>query len=221
MAATTPCIYKSVTLQAGETFVLPPGAELISASSATAITSSCGDDIPVEETKCYKIRWVENTDEEGLTIGVVSLGIGIFVPGNIRIPKMNNAWEDEGGGYIQIVKVSAGGEIKDTSGLGINDFSGLEAAINGLASGSAMTERKYKRVEHLTGMSGLEAQHWPAGFDSGYISYELYFKAIAPVAETVYLEFFGPSDNVGNTPRYYATEIDCADYPADSDISTC
>lgn len=49
--ASTKTIYKSVTLQPGEPFTLPPGAVLISAESPDDISSTC--DIDLEELACY------------------------------------------------------------------------------------------------------------------------------------------------------------------------
>lgn len=67
MAAIT-CIYKSVTLQAGETFVIPPGGELIGVSDAAAIVSSCDEEIPENEEVCYMFQFVfsgEDAMDEG------------------------------------------------------------------------------------------------------------------------------------------------------------
>ena len=66
MATSTSCIYKSVTLQEGEVFVLPPGAEVISVSDDNNITSQAGclnlDNL--ETLGCYIAR-VGATDDEG------------------------------------------------------------------------------------------------------------------------------------------------------------
>lgn len=52
MASSTNCIYKTVTLQAGEQFNLPPGAVIIGSSDSSAFTSTCP--IPDgEEAICY------------------------------------------------------------------------------------------------------------------------------------------------------------------------
>lgn len=64
MAGTT-CIYKSVTLQAGETFVIPPGGELIAASNTGSITSSCDEEFNLEETQCYTIQIQESISDGG------------------------------------------------------------------------------------------------------------------------------------------------------------
>lgn len=65
MAGTT-CIYKSVTLQAGETFVIPPGGELIGASNETAIVSSCDEEFNLEEIQCYGFLLGGNERDGGL-----------------------------------------------------------------------------------------------------------------------------------------------------------
>lgn len=54
------CIIKSVTLQANETFVLPPGAELIAATDVNLITVSpveCAPTDNLETLKCYAFRF--------------------------------------------------------------------------------------------------------------------------------------------------------------------
>lgn len=63
-----PCIYKSVTLAAGEQFNLPPGAVLVAATDESAISSTCP--IPeLEELKCYIIA-AYASDEVGCGTGV-------------------------------------------------------------------------------------------------------------------------------------------------------
>lgn len=51
------CTYQSITLQAGESFILPPGAELVSASNLSNITSEndCLDLTNIEEVQCYGV----------------------------------------------------------------------------------------------------------------------------------------------------------------------
>lgn len=49
------CAYRSITLQAGESYVLPPGAEIISATDPTLIESvnDCANLDNIEELQCY------------------------------------------------------------------------------------------------------------------------------------------------------------------------
>lgn len=62
--ATDPCIYKSVTLAAGEQFNLPPGAVLISATDISAITSTCP--IPaLEQVTAFSARFSGSADNSG------------------------------------------------------------------------------------------------------------------------------------------------------------
>ena len=57
------CIVKSVTLQANEEFVLPPGAELIAVSNIDNITTTCNVD-NLEELQCYvTVIGVVNEDD--------------------------------------------------------------------------------------------------------------------------------------------------------------
>jgi hypothetical protein len=55
MATPTPCAIRSITLQAGESYVLPPGAEIISATDVTLIQSNndCANLDNVEDLNCY------------------------------------------------------------------------------------------------------------------------------------------------------------------------
>lgn len=62
------CIIKSVTLQANETFVLPPGAELIAATDVNLITVSpveCAPTDNLETLKCYAFRFSGQMDHSG------------------------------------------------------------------------------------------------------------------------------------------------------------
>lgn len=62
MAAIPTCVIKSVTLAAGESYVLPPGAQLIGATHLN-FTSTC--EIPtLETTQCYFMSYAisENRD---------------------------------------------------------------------------------------------------------------------------------------------------------------
>lgn len=52
MATTQPCIYKTITLAAGEDFSLPGDAEVLYVSDPASVTYSCGD-LPITETTCW------------------------------------------------------------------------------------------------------------------------------------------------------------------------
>lgn len=57
------CIYKTVTLQNGEKFALPSGAELVGASDSNLITSTCA--LPTLETLgCYALVF-GNAEDDG------------------------------------------------------------------------------------------------------------------------------------------------------------
>ncbi len=217
------CIYKSVTMSAGETFVLPPGAELISVSDIGAVTSSCPDPLPNVEMKCWKIRWVDNIDPQSSGPGTLvsgATGIGA-IPVLIELPTINNAWDNEEGGPITIDKISILGTVTDTTGLHIHDLAGLENAIAGSPSGSILTDRKYKSGENLTALTSGSAGNFNNNYDAGYRWSELWFKASQESAETVYLQFLSASDNIGNNARFFANEEDCEAYPTTSDLPTC
>jgi hypothetical protein len=57
-SAASNCLYKSVTLAVGETFTLPPGAEIISSSGGLeSFTSTCPKPTNLETPACYKFRF--------------------------------------------------------------------------------------------------------------------------------------------------------------------
>lgn len=64
--ATTTCIIKTAALIAGETFILPPGAILISATDPLAITSSCGAvSLETAESYVFVLAGYDNTNGDG------------------------------------------------------------------------------------------------------------------------------------------------------------
>src|SRR6188768_2568101 len=106
------CVYKAITMVAGETFVLPPGAVLIGTTDSGAVTSSCPAPIPDTDLKCYVIQYVTNIDEDTTTKQVSPLG---GLPGSIVMPSRNNAWDSAEGGPITITHIGGGGNITDTA----------------------------------------------------------------------------------------------------------
>jgi hypothetical protein len=50
---TTDCIYRSVTLQAGESYVLPPDAELVMVDGVITSEANCAPTDNLEEVQCY------------------------------------------------------------------------------------------------------------------------------------------------------------------------
>ena len=221
--ATTNCIYKSVVLSPGETFVLPPGAELISASDPTAITNSCGDTIPITETKCYRIKWILNVDPEGGR--TVFSNVGFPFPGalQITIPSSEkNAWEDsDGQPTITIPKIGGGGQVIDTGGIDCKDLAAIEGVIANSAISGLITDRRYFSGNVRETLTTAEQLNW--GNQNQYLTghdwYEVYFKSTATFGPDIYFEF-GGGGNIGDVPRYFPIEIDCVDYPLGG-VITC
>lgn len=209
------CIYKSVSLIAGETFVLPPGAEIVSVSDDSVIESSCpGTEFPIAENKCYRISWTATSDTEGL--------INYFpLPFNppIIIPEANNAWDNEGGDDRIKIQYYSIANVAVSLGTDFDDFVALESALASSAYGGLLTDRKYNH-EYRESVTGADSTNWNGDFKSGYTIYYFSFKATEEIAKTVYLEFFGPTENTGEVPRYFAKEIDCADYPSSSEVAS-
>ena len=58
MASIQNCTYKSVSLLAGEKFILPPGAEIVAATNGLSdYTSTCAKPSSLEVPTCYKFRF--------------------------------------------------------------------------------------------------------------------------------------------------------------------
>lgn len=212
----TNCIYKTVDLVAGEKFVLPAGAEVISVSDSSLIESTCDTtNLTTAETKCYSISWAITYDTEGL--------INYFpLPFNppVIIPKANNAWDNKGGDFADI-SISHYGVAGNVIALGstATDFTAMESAFASGPAAGLLTSRKYNSV-YRESVTGVDAVNWNGGFSSGYTLYTFSFKALEEVANTVYLQFFGPSGNIGSIPRYFAQEIDCGDYPTTTEVAS-
>jgi len=117
--STTTCVpnYQSITLQAGNKFILPPGATIISVSDVTKIQSDCADLTNIEEPVCYAVSFsgVENTETEtenweyanfkfdGIKIGDVFYPLGVVTDPptnaasivsniNVAFPGMFTCW---------------------------------------------------------------------------------------------------------------------------------
>jgi hypothetical protein len=65
MATTQNCTFKSVTLAAGEQFILPPGAEIVATTNGLEdYTSTCPKPSSLETIQCYKSAFAD-VDELG------------------------------------------------------------------------------------------------------------------------------------------------------------
>lgn len=216
------CIYKSVVLSAGETFVLPPGAEIITVSNLAAITSSCDDDLPQEELKCYRISWVTNIDPNGsktvpalVTLPPFGGGLGAA---HIVIPDTGNAWEqgDDDTNNLTVANISIAGTVF-SSGADLSDYTAIDASITSSSVGGILSERKYTHYDTIQSLTVAEQAMWGSWWRSGYTMHSFYFKTIPTIAPTVYLEFNSDTNdyggNIGSIPRYFAQEVDCLTYP--------
>lgn len=222
MATVEQCKYKSVTMTAGEVFVLPPGAEVISVSDLGAVTSSCPDPLPTEEMLCYRIAWITNIDPEGsktvpalVTLPPFGGGLGAA---HIVIPNTGNAWEqgDDDTNNLTISNISIAGTTF-TCGATINDYTAIEASIVASSVGGIMSERKYNHYDNIQSLTTAEQSMWGSFWRSGYTIHSLHFKTIPSLVSTIYLEFNSDINadggNIGDIPRYFAREVDCSTYP--------
>lgn len=57
------CNYKTIVLQAGEAFVLPPNSTLLGVSDLGSITTDCDTD-NLEEPLCYVMEWALSRNED-------------------------------------------------------------------------------------------------------------------------------------------------------------
>lgn len=225
------CIYKTVKMAAGETFVLPPGATLISASDASAVTSSCPDPIPNIPQKCWRLAWVLNQDPDGgrnvrAIVNLPPLGGGLGTA-EIVIPKTGNAWEmgdGDGTDLITISKISIGGNIS-IANIPCNIMTQVDTAVTSNTAGALLSDRKYGIFANIQDLTFAEQQQWQGWWQSGYFILAMYFKATEEIAKTVYFEFASSTGttftNIGSLPRMYAEEIDCEAYPTTTLVPSC
>jgi hypothetical protein len=68
MASVQTCVTKSITLQPGEPFNLPAGAEIISATDINSLSSTCPLPSDLEELECYIFVLAANVDNVTGTI---------------------------------------------------------------------------------------------------------------------------------------------------------
>ncbi len=96
---TTTCIpnYVSITLQQGNSLILPPGATIVSVSDITKIQSDCADLTNLEQPECYIIPVIA-TDAHNT--------------------ENTNAWEN---GSTTMQGISVGGIFYGFSGIGLGD----------------------------------------------------------------------------------------------------
>lgn len=157
--ATTTTIYKSVLLQPGEQFTLPPGAELISATDTDSITSTC-DISDLQGLNCYTFVFgnagtdgdqsqlfeSETPDKSNVKI------IGISVDGIDYLFNSAQYSQDDDGRYLDPDLINA---------------------INGTAAGQVMFEPEYG--------------YWIMN-DNGTMNY-ITFKGVPAIVKTLSLIF--------------------------------
>lgn len=213
------CIFKAVTLKAGEVFVLPPGAKLESVSDASAVTSSCSGDLPEAELKCYKVTWTDSNTRNKYDFVSTPLGIApnVLFPSNASL-----AWDSDPDNIL-ITNISLGGQITQNVNVDMRYLNLLEPVINALNNSALLIDRKYKYHTAPTAAPSLSdgaPTHFDPELKLTYNTYSIYFKATETVAKTFYLQF-GDNPNVGSIPRFFPEEIDCETYPTDSDVTVC
>ena len=121
MATTQNCTFNSVTLAAGEQFILPPGAEIVSTTNGLDdFTSTCAKPTSLETMERYRIKWGWFDNSNGrmepweLDYGFTTTAINI---GNIITPITLGL--NDGGGLSNLVIQLGGGiitNVANTSG---------------------------------------------------------------------------------------------------------
>lgn len=221
MAITT--FTHTITLNPGETFSLPINSQILFASDPSGLESVCTT-IPTTELKCYNIHWVMNQDPEGLFQAPNPSPVPVPVP--VHLTEINNAWEDEdtdgGSEPVYIGKMGGMGSVVDNgTTVPISRLDLLEGAIAGSLFSGAIAFRKYKYGAALSSISP-ELDVFSGDTESGYKSYDLYFKSTATIAESFYLEVTATQGNIPNKARFFASEMDCEEYDVIiSDITVC
>ena len=113
------CVITSVTLQANESYTLPPGATILGASNPSAITSinDCADLTNLETLECYCFQ-VVCTEEAGGTTPV-------FKPDNIAITGLYLASNNTSYNFtvanpstISQINISGAAAIQSTESIG-------------------------------------------------------------------------------------------------------
>jgi hypothetical protein len=93
MASVENCVYQSITLNPGEPFNLPPGAEIISATDINSLSSTCPLPTNLETPACYSIQIQESISDGGdaayndvIVTGVVINNVVYAFSSNINPP---------------------------------------------------------------------------------------------------------------------------------------
>jgi hypothetical protein len=140
---TIPCTekYTSVFLAAGEQFVLPPGATLISVTDETAITDDgCLDRSQLEELECYALVIPGVQDQGGGFIAPWSEGYGYirgFTINGILYPNIDGPVIGGGGEFYMLQLYTKLTTIASISGLFLDVTMGdydSDAADGGIGS---------------------------------------------------------------------------------------
>lgn len=146
----TNCVYQSITLSAGEKFILPPGAEIISATNVNALTSSCPlSTADIETPACYSIQIQESISDGGDAAynDVILTGVTIsntFYNFSSGVNPANN--EGTPTSFITILTTRL-----DELGLGVlfSDWSGYQKDIPSSGDAAMITMLCFKTIPSI------------------------------------------------------------------------
>ena len=199
----TNCIYRSVNLQAGESFTLPPGAEIVSATDINAITSTCPIPDNLESLECYVF---------------VVMATHNFTDGATRVWMGAN---NSGDSNAFIVTITVGGVTYDLSpdiyadSNGVFDVGQLAAAISSNPSINGM-------MLSLGVAADYDGPPLGGAWRGGVAS--LCFKTTASIAAETYITLTSTLFGLGSpepvtTVRAYAQKL--SDYSGEGGAGIC
>jgi hypothetical protein len=167
-SAASNCSYKSVTLAVGETFTLPPGAEIVSVTGGLeSFTSTCPKPESLETPICYKTVF-QDTDEI-----------------NSRMPPYNVVYVD-GIMVNNIMYPFTNGPFTfNNTGSGTTFVNGLNAKIASTSIGALIT--------NLRIYSGA-----PNGWQRNGEAFEFYVDTIPSIGDTMQWYGYGDGGRSGS-----------------------
>ena len=172
-------VYKTITLQPGESFTLPPGAELVAADDATSITSvnDCAPTDDLEEYVCCAVTIAETKEINRQALYYYE----IFLQG-IRIGEVNYPFTPAGGYTVNSLGGGSAGNgpwcnLLKSTGLPIKDCSCLY--LNGSNGNVDVRKFTFKTLPSLVGNNESRmsiygiASNGRTGTGSTYIEYDV------------------------------------------------
>lgn len=211
------CIITYQIIQPKTSFILPPGAEVVSVvgdgSASSSLSSSCGKTFVEEELKCYVAKWATNWGQTGERLldvwGGTELNPILHPIPYVIIPNRDNAWDSDSGDQdIVITKFHIAGLDFTIDVHGFHTQAHMDsfaAAINGDAGLGFLQAKRFLFHRESTGTD-------TAGPGGGRYEFAFYFKAPPSLAVNSYFQFDGVT--AVTLPKISVVEISCTGYPS-------